>query len=119
MAADSTVYLTAPMDGKVHALRDADGDGRGESKRTCNACEEANPEHATLLRADLDGRGREIFARGFEGGTPVAIEDFVTGFLVESGNAHIGRPAGVAIAGDGALLFTDDANGMIYRVVPD
>jgi glucose/arabinose dehydrogenase len=31
---------------------------------TCNACPERNPEHATILRADADGRGRRIFARG-------------------------------------------------------
>jgi glucose/arabinose dehydrogenase len=26
------------------------------------------------------------------------------------------RPAGVAVAGDGALLVSDDANGRIFRV---
>jgi glucose/arabinose dehydrogenase len=31
---------------------------------TCNACEETNPEHATMLRAELDGSSREIFATG-------------------------------------------------------
>jgi glucose/arabinose dehydrogenase len=31
---------------------------------TCNACDETNPENATILRANLDGSGREIFARG-------------------------------------------------------
>ena len=31
---------------------------------TCNACDETNPENATLLRAEPDGSGRAIFASG-------------------------------------------------------
>lgn len=31
---------------------------------TCNACNESNPENATLLRVSLDGRSRTIFASG-------------------------------------------------------
>jgi len=31
---------------------------------TCNACAETNPEHATLLRAELDGSARTTFAKG-------------------------------------------------------
>lgn len=31
---------------------------------TCNNCQETNPENATILRANLDGSGREIFATG-------------------------------------------------------
>ena len=31
---------------------------------TCNACTETNPEHATILRANLDGSGRKVFATG-------------------------------------------------------
>jgi Raf kinase inhibitor-like YbhB/YbcL family protein len=31
---------------------------------TCNACNESNPENATLLRATLDGKSRMIFASG-------------------------------------------------------
>lgn len=31
---------------------------------TCNACDEPNEEHATLLRMKLDGSDRTIFARG-------------------------------------------------------
>ncbi|MFA7505182.1 MAG: PQQ-dependent sugar dehydrogenase [Burkholderiaceae bacterium] len=42
-------------------------------------------------------------------------EDFMTGFLVDNDHAW-GRPAGVAVTRDGALLVSDDANGTIYRV---
>ena len=31
---------------------------------SCNACNETNPEHATLLRSSPDGKSRSIFARG-------------------------------------------------------
>lgn len=42
-------------------------------------------------------------------------EDFMTGFVIDD-NQVWGRPVGVAIAGDGALLVSDDANGLIWRV---
>ena len=44
-----------------------------------------------------------------------AYEDFVTGFVVDDRSVW-GRPVGVAVAHDGALLFTDDAGGMVWRV---
>jgi hypothetical protein len=52
----------------------------------------------------------------YRDGMPVAIEDFITGFLVDGGRTLIGRPAGLAVAADGSLLISDDANGAIYRV---
>lgn len=42
-------------------------------------------------------------------------EDFMTGFLLDDDRAW-GRPTGVTIAADGALLVSDDANGLIWRV---
>jgi len=58
--------------------------------------------------------GYEIVRVRFREGQPTAIEPFLTGFLTESGE-H-GRLAGNAITKDGSLLFTDDRNGVIYRV---
>ena len=52
----------------------------------------------------------------FENGKPTRFDDFLTGFTLENGAAQFGRPAGLAIAKDGALLISDDANGVIYRV---
>lgn len=43
------------------------------------------------------------------------FEDFLTGFVTEDGNVW-GRPVGVAVAKDGALMVTDDASGTIWRV---
>lgn len=31
---------------------------------TCNACDESNPEHATVLTTDLNGKNRQIYASG-------------------------------------------------------
>ena len=42
-------------------------------------------------------------------------EDFLVGFVTEDGDVW-GRPAGVAVAKDGALLVTDDASGTVWRV---
>ena len=41
--------------------------------------------------------------------------DFLTGFVVDSRNVW-GRPVGVAVAHDGALLVTEDGNGTLWRV---
>jgi glucose/arabinose dehydrogenase len=42
-------------------------------------------------------------------------EDFLTGFVVDDRRVW-GRPVGVAVAGDGALLVSEDGNGTIWRV---
>ncbi|MBC8137417.1 MAG: sorbosone dehydrogenase family protein [Fibrella sp.] len=42
-------------------------------------------------------------------------EDFLTGFVTEDGDVW-GRPVGVAVAKDGALLVTDDQSGTVWRV---
>ncbi len=58
-----------------------------------------------LVRVDFDERGQP---RGFE--------TMVSGFLVEGGRAHFGRLAGITQAPDGSILFSDDTNGMVYRL---
>jgi glucose/arabinose dehydrogenase len=60
--------------------------------------------------------GYKVVRVHFEGGQPVEFRDFVSGFLAPDGKSQFGRPAGVAVAKDGALLFSDDSNGVIYRV---
>jgi glucose/arabinose dehydrogenase len=42
-------------------------------------------------------------------------EDFLTGFVVDSGHVW-GRPVGVTVAPDGSLLVTDDGSNSIWRV---
>ena len=52
------------------------------------------------------------FANGTPAGKPV---DVLTGFINASGKA-MGRPVGVAIGGDGALLVADDVGNAVWRV---
>ena len=59
--------------------------------------------------------GYKVIRVRFRDGVPVGFEDFVTGFLMD-GVMSFGRPTGIAVAHDGALVFSDDQNGMIYRV---
>jgi glucose/arabinose dehydrogenase len=42
-------------------------------------------------------------------------EDFLTGFVVDDLNVW-GRPVGVAVAHDGALLVTEDGHGTLWRI---
>jgi Raf kinase inhibitor-like YbhB/YbcL family protein len=58
--------------------------------------------------------GYEVLRIHFKDGQPVSVEPFVTGFVTPQGE-H-GRLVGNVIAQDGSLLFTDDRNGVIYRV---
>jgi len=48
-------------------------------------------------------------------GRPVAIDDFITGWQRPDGSRW-GRPVGLAVAADGALLVSDDMGGKIWRV---
>ncbi len=60
--------------------------------------------------------GYKLVRLKFEGGKPTgAYEDFMTGFVV-SDAAVWGRPVGVAVAKDGALIVTEDGSGTIWRV---
>jgi glucose/arabinose dehydrogenase len=52
------------------------------------------------------------FSGGRPSGTPI---DVLTGFLSADGKA-MGRPVGVAIARDGALLVADDVGNSVWRV---
>ena len=62
--------------------------------------------------------GYKVIRIAMKGGVPVGgYEDFLTGF-VQSDDAVWGRPVGLAVAKDGALLVGEDANGVIYRVAP-
>ena len=60
--------------------------------------------------------GYKIARVHFENGKPVRFEGFLTGFIVDNNRAHFGRLVGVAVHSDGSLLFSDDTNGVIYRV---
>ncbi|WP_394834390.1 YbhB/YbcL family Raf kinase inhibitor-like protein [Pendulispora rubella] len=58
--------------------------------------------------------GYEIVRVHFQDGRPRSITPFVTGFVGREG--EYGRLCGNAVAKDGSLLFTDDRNGVLYRL---
>ena len=58
--------------------------------------------------------GAKVVRVHVQNGLPVGIDDFVVGWL--STNPYWGRPAGLLVMPDGALLISDDARGRIWRV---
>jgi glucose/arabinose dehydrogenase len=62
--------------------------------------------------------GYKVVFVSFRDGKPTGPpEDFLTGFMAnpQTGEAH-GRPVGLAIMADGALLVADDAGNRVWRV---
>lgn len=60
--------------------------------------------------------GTKIVRIRMKDGAPTGeYEDFVTGFVIDNTHAW-GRPVGVTVARDGALLITEDVNGTMWRV---
>ena len=60
--------------------------------------------------------GYKVVRLKLEHGVPTGTyEDFLTGFVIDDRRAW-GRPVGVAVANDGALLVTDDAGDTVWRI---
>ena len=60
--------------------------------------------------------GYKVIFVAFSDGKPVGLPiDVLTGFLSDQGTAY-GRPVGVAIDKQGALLVADDVGNKIWRV---
>jgi glucose/arabinose dehydrogenase len=73
--------------------------------------------HGSWNRKPLSGY-RVVFVP-FAGGRPSGpIEDVLTGFIDAEGNAR-GRPAGVAVAADGAVLVADDVGNAMWRLTAE
>jgi glucose/arabinose dehydrogenase len=63
--------------------------------------------------------GYKLVRLKLKNGAPTGTyEDFLTGFVVDDRSVW-GRPVGVAVAHDGALLVSDDGGGMIWRISPE
>lgn len=71
-------------------------------------------EHGSWNRSKRTGY-KVIRIRMKDGKPTGEYEDFVTGFVVNDSQVW-GRPVGVAVAKDGALLISEDAGGTIWRV---
>jgi glucose/arabinose dehydrogenase len=59
--------------------------------------------------------GDKIVRVQVQNGRPVSIDDFVTGWQRPNGTRW-GRPVGIVMTTDGALLISDDTGGKIWRV---
>ncbi|WP_409410990.1 PQQ-dependent sugar dehydrogenase [Bradyrhizobium jicamae] len=74
-------------------------------------------EHGSWNRSRRTGY--KVIRIRLKGGVPTGeYQDFVTGFVV-SDNEVWGRPVGVTMARDGALLVSEDGNGTIWRISHD
>lgn len=60
--------------------------------------------------------GYKLVRIRLQNGVPTGeYDDFLTGFVLPSDDVWA-RPVGVTVAHDGALLFTDDGNGTVWRI---
>ncbi len=71
-------------------------------------------EHGSWNRSKRTGY--KVVRIRLKDGVPTGVyEDFITGFVVNDTEVW-GRPVGIAVAHDGALLVSEDGNGTIWRV---
>ncbi|PWS26494.1 L-sorbosone dehydrogenase [Pedobacter yonginense] len=73
-------------------------------------------QHGSWNRSAISGY--KVAFVPFKNGKPAGkMEDFLTGFISDAQKAEVyGRPVGVTLTPDGALLVADDVSGVIWRV---
>jgi glucose/arabinose dehydrogenase len=76
-------------------------------------------QHGSWNRSSF--AGYKVIFIPFKNGRPSGKpEDFLTGFIVDADKGDVyGRPVGVAVGVDGALLVADDAANTVWRVAPN
>ena len=75
--------------------------------------------HGSWNRSQASGYKVAFFPMA--NGKPGPLEDFMTGFILRDGEGGTpierwGRPVGVTVARDGALLISDDGSNRIWRI---
>ncbi|MDX1933827.1 MAG: sorbosone dehydrogenase family protein [Capsulimonadales bacterium] len=75
-------------------------------------------EHGSWNRARRVGYKVIRVPIGANGKATGEYEDFLTGFVIDNDRVW-GRPVGVTVAKDGALLVTDDGSGTVWRVATE
>lgn len=70
--------------------------------------------HGSWNRRPLSGY-KVVFVPFVDGKPQGAMEDVLTGFLSPEGDAY-GRPVGVAVGRDGAVLVADDVGNVVWRI---
>jgi len=73
-------------------------------------------QHGSWNRSALTGY-KVVFVPFKDGKASGPMEDFLTGFIanIDKGEVY-GRPVGVSLTNDGAILVADDVSGIIWRV---
>lgn len=73
-------------------------------------------QHGSWNRSAISGY--KVAFVPFKDGKPIGkMEDFLTGFIADKDKAEVyGRPVGVTLTPDGALLVADDVSGVIWKV---
>lgn len=108
-----------PSANRITLLRDTDGDGVADLSSVRDGAFYGWPysyfgQHGSWNRRPHSGY-KVIFVP-FKDGKPDGLPvDVLTGFLSEQGDAF-GRPVGVVIDRQGALLVADDVGNVIWRV---
>jgi len=96
-------FYTPPAGGPAGFPKDYDGDAFVALHGSWNRSKRTGYK---LVRIKLDH------------GVPLGgYQDFLTGFVTPDGGVW-GRPVGVAVAHDGALLVSEDGNGTVWRIAP-
>lgn len=73
-------------------------------------------QHGSWNRAVFSGY-KILFVPFDKNGQPGQPEDFLTGFIADEANSKVhGRPVGVTVTPDGALLVNDDDANIIWKV---
>ena len=73
-------------------------------------------QHGSWNRSAISGY--KVAFVPFKDGKPSGkLEDFLTGFIADTDKAEVyGRPVGITLTPDGALLVADDVSGVIWKV---
>jgi glucose/arabinose dehydrogenase len=73
-------------------------------------------QHGSWNRSEL--AGYKVLFVPFKDGKPSGpAEDFLTGFIADQNKGEVyGRPVGVAVTKDGALLVADDVSNTVWRI---
>ncbi|AEI64744.1 PQQ-dependent sugar dehydrogenase [Corallococcus macrosporus] len=73
-------------------------------------------QHGSWNRRELSGY-KVVFVPFRDGRPSGPPEDFLTGFIADEASARVhGRPVGVTVLPEGALLVADDASNTLWRV---
>lgn len=63
--------------------------------------------------------GYQVIAVPFSGGKPAGHPKVLLSGFIDSAGQALGRPVGVHVASDGAILIADDVADVIWRLMPD